>query len=146
MVNVTDLDRKLSTLESRHHELVELMGAAGNIERSSALAEIWPRVRRSERGCWPVSTLQKTRAQIADTERMMEDGLDPEMKELAYRGARRVARLRQDEQSQSLRLALLPKDIMDDRNAIVTIQAGRGWRRGWFVRGGPIPHVYAVRG
>lgn len=69
--------------------------------------------------------LQKTRAQIEDTERMMEDGLDPEMKELAFQELTTL-RGQEDEQSQALRVALLPKDIMDDRDAIITIQAGAG--------------------
>src|SRR5579859_7296689 len=69
--------------------------------------------------------LRKTQTQIADTERMIEDGLDPEFKDLAYD---ELAQLRgqEEEQTQSLRLSLLPKDIMDDRDAIVTIQAGAG--------------------
>jgi peptide chain release factor 1 len=124
-VSATDLDRKLSTLESRHRELEALMAQP----ETASDPELVQKYGREYAGLNEVVSLyrdlQKTRAEIADTERMVEDGLDPEMRELAYD---ELASLRgqADERQQALRLALLPKDIMDDRDAIVTIQAGAG--------------------
>lgn len=124
-MNVTDLDRKLSTLESRHHELEELMAQPETASDPALLQKYGREYASLNEVVGLFQQLQKTRAQIEDTERMMEDGLDPEMKELAFEELTTL-RGQEDEQSQALRVALLPKDIMDDRDAIITIQAGAG--------------------
>lgn len=124
-MNVTDLDRKLSTLESRHHELEELMAQPETASDPALLQKYGREYASLNEVVGLFQQLQKTRAQIEDTERMMEDGLDPEMKELAFQELTTL-RGQEDEQSQALRVALLPKDIMDDRDAIITIQAGAG--------------------
>lgn len=124
-MNTTDLDRKLSTLESRHRELEALMAQPESASDPELVQKYGREYAALNEVVGLYRDLQKTRAEIADTERMVEDGLDPEMRELAYD---ELASLRgqADEQQQALRLALLPKDIMDDRDAIVTIQAGAG--------------------
>ncbi len=124
-MNITDLDKKLSTLEARHHELEKLM-ARPETASDPALVQKYGREYASLNEVVGLyQQLQKTRAQIAGIERMIEDGLDPEMKELAFEELASL-RDRENEQGRALRLALLPKDIMDDRDAIVTIQAGAG--------------------
>jgi peptide chain release factor 1 len=124
-VNVTDLDRKLSTLESRHHELEELM-AQPDTANDPALLQKYGREYASLNDVVGLyQQLQKTREEISETERMVADGLDSEMRELAY-DELAALRSQEEEQQQALRLALLPKDIMDDRDAIVTVQAGAG--------------------
>ena len=92
MVNVTDLDRKLSTLESRHHELVELMGQPETSSDPALLQKYGREFAGLNEVVGLYQQLQKTRAQIADTERMMEDGLDPELKEMAFEELDRAAR------------------------------------------------------
>jgi peptide chain release factor 1 len=124
-VNATDLDRKLSTLESRHHELETLMARPETASDPALLQKYGREYAGLNEVVGLYQQLQKTRAQIADTERLMEDGLDPELKELAFEELI-LLRSRETEQEQALHLALLPKDIMDDRDAIVTIQAGAG--------------------
>lgn len=124
-MNATDLDKKLSTLESRHKELETLMSDPA----TSTDPELLQRYGREYSGLNEVVSLYqeltKTRAHIADTEGMMADGLDADMKEMAFEELTAL-RARAEEQAQALRIALLPKDIMDDRDAIVTIQAGAG--------------------
>jgi peptide chain release factor 1 len=124
-VNVTDLDKKLATLESRHKELETLMA---DPETSSDPA-LLQRYGREYSGLNEVvglyQELRKTRDEISSTEGMLDDGLDPELKELAHAELSEL-KAREEEQTEALRISLLPKDIMDDRDAIVTIQAGAG--------------------
>ena len=65
------------------------------------------------------------RQEIAGTEQMIAEGLDEEMRALAY-DELETLRKREAELVRAVQLALVPKDAMDDRNAIVTIQAGAG--------------------
>ena len=124
-MNVTDLDKKLATLESRHKELETLMA---DPETSSDPA-LLQRYGREYSGLNEVvglyQELRKTRDEISSTEGMLDDGLDPELKELAHAELSEL-KAREEEQTEALRISLLPKDIMDDRDAIVTIQAGAG--------------------
>ncbi|HEX8982670.1 MAG TPA: peptide chain release factor 1 [Ktedonobacterales bacterium] len=119
------MDKKLSTLESRHKELETLMADP----TTATDPELLQRYGREYASLNEVVALyqdvQKTRAQISDTEGMLSDGLDAEMKEMAQEELSEL-RTQEEQQTQALRLALLPKDIMDDRDAIVTIQAGAG--------------------
>lgn len=124
-MNATNMDKKLSTLESRHKELETLMADPA----TSTDPELLQRYGREYASLNEVVALyqdvQKTRAQIADTEGMISDGLDADMKDMAQEELTEL-RAQEEQQTQALRLALLPKDIMDDRDAIVTIQAGAG--------------------
>ncbi|HEX9036364.1 MAG TPA: peptide chain release factor 1 [Ktedonobacterales bacterium] len=124
-MNVTDLDNKLATLETRHHELEELMAQPETANDPTLLQKYGREYAGLNEVVGLYQQLQRIRTQIADTQRMVDEGLDPELKELAY-DELATLRAQQDEQQQSLRVALLPKDIMDDRDAIVTIQAGAG--------------------
>ena len=65
------------------------------------------------------------RQEIAGTEQMIAEGLDEEMRALAY-DELETLRKREAELVRAVQLALVPKNAMDDRNAIVTIQAGAG--------------------
>src|SRR6266700_7652742 len=55
----------------------------------------------------------------------MYESDDPEMRELAFE---EIERLKEHKEQllEEVKIALLPKDIMDEKNAIVTIQAGAG--------------------
>src|SRR5260370_17347761 len=55
----------------------------------------------------------------------MYEGDDPEIRELAFEELESL-KARKEQLLQELKIALLPKDIMDEKNAIVTIQAGTG--------------------
>jgi peptide chain release factor 1 len=124
-VNVTNLDRKLSTLESRHQELEALMARPETASDPALLQKYGREYSGLNEVVGLYQQLQRTRAQIAETERMLGDGLDPELKELALEELSTL-RAQEGDQGQALRIALLPTDIMDDRDAIVTIQAGAG--------------------
>ncbi len=124
-MNATNMDKKLSTLESRHKELESLMADPATATDPELLQRYGREYASLNEVVALYQDVQKTRAQIADTEGMLSDGLDAEMKEMAQEELSEL-RTQEEQQTQALRLALLPKDIMDDRDAIVTIQAGAG--------------------
>jgi peptide chain release factor 1 len=124
-MKTSDLDRKLSTLESRYEELNSLM-AQPETAGDPTLLQRYGREYSSLAGVVSsYKSLNAVRAQLADTEQMLGDGLDDELRALAQD---ELGQLRTQEETllRDIQLALLPKDIMDDRNAIVTVQAGAG--------------------
>ncbi len=120
-----NLDNKLDALARRYDELNTLMARPDIAADPAALqrygrehAEIAPVVQAYR-------ALQDVRRQLAETDAMLNDGLEPEMRDLA-RDEQEQLRAREEGLLADIKVALLPKDIMDERNAIVTIQAGAG--------------------
>ncbi|HEX6796197.1 MAG TPA: peptide chain release factor 1 [Ktedonobacterales bacterium] len=120
-----NLDNKLAALARRYDELNHLMALPETAADPAALqrygresAELAPAVNAYR-------ALQDVRKQLAETDAMLNDGLEPELRELA-RDEQEQLRAREERLLADIKVALLPKDIMDERNAIVTIQAGAG--------------------
>jgi peptide chain release factor 1 len=120
-----DLDRKLNALERRFEELNALMAAP------EAVADAAQRQRNGREHASLSDVVEKyqalkaARRARADTEQMLANGIDDELRALAREEVERLHRLEEDLLTQ-VKVALLPRDLMDDRNAIVTIQAGAG--------------------
>lgn len=111
---------KLKVLKRRHEELSALMSAGGVagdafVKLSREYAELSPVVEA-------YGTYEKAIAEMADLEVMMTD---PEMKEMAtaefYALKEKIPDL-----EYGLKLALIPKDEADTKNAILEIRAGTG--------------------
>lgn len=111
---------KLKVLKSRHEELAVLMSAGGLngdgfAKLSREYAELTPIVESYD-------SYEKAVNDMADLEVMMAD---PEMKEMAtaefYELKEKIPAL-----EHQLKLALIPKDDADARNAILEIRAGTG--------------------
>ncbi|MCA1599904.1 MAG: PCRF domain-containing protein, partial [Chloroflexi bacterium] len=69
--------------------------------------------------------LKVVTAQIAETELMLHDALDPELQELA-REELQTLRAREEDIGERLKLSLIPVDPNDERDVIVEIRAGTG--------------------
>ncbi len=120
-----DIDGKLATIESRYEEISRQM-AQPDVASDPALLERYGREYSSMTDVVQAyRALQTTRREVADTEQMLADSPDDELRDLA-RTELATLRQREDGLVKEIQIALLPKDIMDDRNAIVTIQAGAG--------------------
>ena len=111
---------KLKVLKSRHEELAVLMSSGGLsgdgfAKLSREYAELSPVIESYDR-------YEKAIKDMADLEVMMTD---PEMKEMAvaefYELKETIPTL-----EHQLKLALIPKDTVDARNAILEIRAGTG--------------------
>ena len=120
-----DLDTKLDALEARYEELNRLMAQPETATDTTLLQ----RYGRENASLSDVVTryreLKDVRRQRADAEHMLADGPDDELRALVRE---EIETLRGNEERllDEVKLALVPKDIMDERNAIVTIQAGAG--------------------
>jgi peptide chain release factor 1 len=124
-MNSEDLDRKLTALEARYADLQQILAQPETLSDPQLLQRYG---RESASLADVVEQYQAWRAvrrEIADTEEMLRDGLDEEMRALAYDELEQL-RAREAVLQKAVQVALLPKDAMDDRDVIVTIQAGAG--------------------
>src|SRR5215217_1922305 len=73
-----------------------------------------------------IKEFQNTENEIADLEAMLADSAtDPEMRALAET-EKPALEARRDALAHKIRLALIPKDAMDERNVVLEIRAGTG--------------------
>ena len=116
-------EAKLDILLARHAELEARLlgdvGAENYVRMTRELAELNPVIDA-------VKAYRAAVAELAGLDVMVNDpATDPEMRELAE-AERPDLEARRDELMQQLRVALLPKDAMDERNVILEIRAGTG--------------------
>ncbi len=116
---------KLTNLETRYEELNSLMVQQDIMADLSLLQ----RYGREHANLEPLVTkyreLKETLRQRHDTEEMLGNGLDDDLRALAREELDRLRR-QEERQLEELKAALRPKDVMDERNVIMTIQAGAG--------------------
>jgi peptide chain release factor 1 len=116
-------DAKLDILLARHAaleaELLGQLGAEAYVRATRELAEITPVVEA-------VKAYRAAASEIADLEAMIADpATETDMRTMAE--TERPALLeRQAELEQEIRIALLPKDAMDERNVVLEVRAGTG--------------------
>ncbi len=116
---------KLTNLETRYEELNNLM-IQPNVIADPTLLE---RYGREHANLEPLVAkyrdLKETLRQRHDTESMLGNGLDEDLRALARE---ELDRLRRQEERllEELKVALRPKDVRDERDVIMTIQAGAG--------------------
>ncbi|GCE47161.1 peptide chain release factor 1 [Thermosporothrix hazakensis] len=119
-----DLKQKLAGLAQRYEELKELMVQPDVLADVSLLqrygreqAELAPVVQK-------YTELTETEQQLKEAQELyeLEEG---EMRDLAFEEMEQLKK-RKEKLLEEIQIALLPKDIMDDKNAIVTIQGGAG--------------------
>lgn len=114
------MDAKLNTIKHRHEELAALM-SAGDLsgeeftKLSMEYADLSPVVEAIDE----LSGAQQEKADLAE---MMDD---PEMKDIAAEELLALEK-RIPELEKQIRLALIPKDEADTKNAILEIRAGTG--------------------
>ncbi|HEY7021067.1 MAG TPA: peptide chain release factor 1 [Ktedonobacterales bacterium] len=124
-MNETDLERKLSALEQRYQELNDIMAQPETLADPALLQRYGREHAGIEEVVSQYRAWRAVRQEIAGTEQMIAEGLDEEMRALAYDELETLKK-REAELVRAVQLALVPKDAMDDRDAIVTIQAGAG--------------------
>jgi peptide chain release factor 1 len=116
---------KLAPVISRYHEIEETMGdpeVAANFERVQELA----RERASLENLVNIGSKYKVIIdEVEDLESLVRDGSDPELVLMAKEELE-SAQVQLEELTQSLRLALLPKNPNDERDVIIEIRAGTG--------------------
>ncbi len=116
-------EAKLDLLLAHHASLeAESLGQLSSeryVQITRELAEITPLVEA-------VKTYRSAVKELADTEALIADpATDAEMRSMAE-AERDELTARIEELVQKIRVALLPKDAMDDRNVVLEIRAGTG--------------------
>jgi peptide chain release factor 1 len=114
---------KLDALLARHatveSELSRQVTTENYVRLSREFAELGPVVDL-------IKAYRSVAAEIADLETLLEDpATDADMRALAA-GEKPALETRRQALEQQIRLALLPKDAMDERNVILEIRAGTG--------------------
>jgi len=115
--------QKLDVLLSRHtmveHELASALSPENYVKLSREFAELGPVVAT-------IKAYRETADEIADLESLLADPqTDAEMRALAA-SEKSALEARLLGLEENIRLALLPKDAMDERNVILEIRAGTG--------------------
>jgi peptide chain release factor 1 len=116
-------EAKLDILLAHHAALEnELLGQVGSdryVQITRELAELNPLIEA-------VKAYRGVLAELAGAEALLADpATDAEMRGMAE-AEREELQARRDELAQKIRVALLPKDAMDDRNVVLEIRAGTG--------------------
>jgi peptide chain release factor 1 len=115
----TKLDVLLAHHASLESQLQGQLGAETFVRLSRELAELNPLIDA-------VKSYRAAVAELAGIDAMLGDAAtDAEMREMAET-EREALVARIDELAQQIRVALLPKDAMDDRNVMLEIRAGTG--------------------
>src|SRR6202023_3802516 len=113
------LDILLAHHASLEAQVLGQMNSENYVRITRELAELNPLISA-------VKTYRATEKEIADTEALVSDpATDAEMRGMAE-AERETLAARREELMQHIRVALLPKDAMDDRNVVLEIGAGTG--------------------
>jgi peptide chain release factor 1 len=117
------LESRLDQLTRRHGELGEALSASGIsgaefTKLSKEYSELSPIVDT-------IAALRRTQSEMAAATEMAGSADDPEMKALAEEELQAL-REHLPELEMRVRMSLVPKDMDDDRNAILEVRAGTG--------------------
>ncbi|MBE3561259.1 MAG: peptide chain release factor 1 [Ktedonobacteraceae bacterium] len=115
---------KLASLAARYDELNSLMAQPEVVEDAALLQRYGREHAELQEVVQKYNELIETDRQIAETQELY-DNEEGEMRDLAFEELEQLRRTK-ERLLENVRLALLPKDIMDEKNAIVTIQGGAG--------------------
>jgi peptide chain release factor 1 len=119
-----DLMDKLASLAQRYEELNNLMAQPEVLEDIPSLQRYGREHSELEEVVQQYNQLVDTDRQLAEAREMYE-GDEPEMRDLAFEEMERL-KAQKERILEEIKISLLPKDSMDEKNAIVTIQAGAG--------------------
>ncbi len=119
-----DLMDKLASLAQRYEELNNLMAQPEVLNDLETLQRYGREHADLEDVANKYAELLTTDKQIAEMQEMY-DSEDGEMRDMAYEEMQQL-KSHKEQLLEDVKIMLLPKDIMDEKNAIVTIQGGAG--------------------
>lgn len=118
-----DFMDKLANLARRYDELNTLMAQPDVIEDLPLLQRYGREHAELEEVVGKYQEIASTDQQIAEAQELYDT--EPDMRELAFEELERL-KAQREQQFDQVKVLLLPKDLMDEKNAIVTIQGGAG--------------------
>ena len=119
-----DLTGKLASLAQRYEELNTLMAQPEVLSDIAQLQRYGREHAELEDVVNKYNDIVSTDTQISDAQGIYESE-EGEMRDMAYQELEQL-KARKEQLLEEVKVALLPKDIMDDKNAIITVQGGAG--------------------
>src|SRR5438874_5883510 len=119
-----DLMDKLASLSQRYENLNNLMAQPEVLEDIPLLQRYGREHAELQEVVQKYNELVETDRQIAEARELYESE-ESEMRDLAFEEMERL-KAQKEHLLEDIKISLLPKDSMDEKNAIVTIQAGAG--------------------
>lgn len=119
-----DLMDKLASLAQRYEELNNLMAQPEVLDDIPLLQRYGREHAELEEVVNMYQELAENDRQIAEAQEMY-DSDDLEMRDLAFEEMERL-KAHKEQLLEQVKVSLLPRDIMDEKNAIITIQGGAG--------------------
>ncbi|MHB8597270.1 MAG: peptide chain release factor 1 [Ktedonobacteraceae bacterium] len=119
-----DLMDKLASLAQRYEELNNLMARQDVLDDIPLLQRYGREHAELEEVVNMYHELAENDRQIAEAQEMYESD-DLEMRDLAFEEMERL-KAHKEQLLDQVKVSLLPRDIMDEKNAIITIQGGAG--------------------
>ena len=119
-----DLMDKLASLSQRYEELNNLMAQPEVLEDIQLLQRYGREHAELQEVVQKYNELVETDRQIAEARELYESE-EAEMRDLAFEEMESL-KAHKEQLLEEIKISLLPKDNMDEKNAIVTIQAGAG--------------------
>jgi len=117
---------KLEQLEIKYEEMTRLLSDPEILADTAPLSKACQSTQRPLSGCREVSRVQGHSSRIADTKQMIRDeGLEEELRKLAKE---ELVQLEQKllKCGEELKVLLLPKESIDEKNVLLEIRAGTG--------------------
>jgi peptide chain release factor 1 len=118
-------ETRIPLLRQRHRDLTDRLADPAVLNDRDALRKVAQEHAELEPVVELATRLERVRAQLADAREMMATGGDAELVELAEAEVGELE-AEQERVAAELRTALLPKDPLSDRAAVVEVRAGTG--------------------
>lgn len=119
------MQKKLVEIERRYDELTQLLSDPEVIGNQ----EVWQKYAKAQASMTEIVEAFREHQEVSknfeDTLTLLQENLEPEMKEMAEQ-ERSELKERREELEAHIKILLLPKDPSDDKNVIMEIRAGAG--------------------
>jgi peptide chain release factor 1 len=116
---------KLAAVETRYNELNEQMAQPDVATDHRRMQQIAREQRELEEVVTTFRAYREVERQIDDAQALLDDGADPELRELAQDELEQLGR-RREALDQRIKLLLLPSDPNDSKNVIFEVRQGEG--------------------
>jgi len=116
---------KLAAVETRYNELNEQMAQPDVATDHLRMQQIAREQRELEEVVTAFRAYREVERQIDDAQALLDDGADPELRELAQDELEQLGR-RREALDERIKLLLLPRDPNDSKNVIFEVRQGEG--------------------
>ncbi len=122
---MTDLEKKLEDLQEQYRELGERLGDPQVIADHLAYQKIAKVHAELAEVVEKYQEYQRLRSALEETNKILHESKDPEMRELAEAELKDLSQ-RLEAEKERIQVLLLPSDPLDQKNIILEIRAGTG--------------------